>query len=91
MRTPLPITLHGVEGVSFVDVGGAWSGNNFKLTAVDSTVTPVERRLYTPHIAYGLGMRAWLGFFVLRWDLSWATDGVKSTKAIYFMSVGSEF
>ena len=91
MRKPLPNQLRGVQGVSFIDVGGAWSGDNFKFTAIDSTKLPVERRLAIPHIAYGLGMRAWLGIFVLRWDLAWATDGIRSTKPIYYMSVGSEF
>ena len=91
LHYPLPIQLRGVQGVSFLDVGGAWNGDKFKVSAVDSSITPVERRLAVPHVAYGLGLRAWLGFFVLRWDISWATDGIRSTKPLYFMSVGSGF
>jgi hypothetical protein len=85
---PLPITFRQIRGALFTDVGAAWNDNQFKLTQVDENGT---RRLYDPQIAYGLGLRTWLGLFVLRWDVAWSTDGVDSSKPRYFLSLGSEY
>ncbi|RPH95536.1 hypothetical protein EHM69_04145 [candidate division KSB1 bacterium] len=88
LRWPLPMTFRYIRGALFTDIGAAWKDNQFKLTAVDSEG---KRRLADPQIAYGYGLRAWVGFFVLRWDLAWATDGVDTSKPRYYFSIGSEF
>jgi Tol biopolymer transport system component len=97
MRFPLPIGLYNVRGAMFTDIGAAWSDNNFKLTAEadnDGNLTTDgtgKRRLWSPRVAYGLGVRSNLGIFVLRWDVAWGTDGVSSTRARYFFSIGAEY
>jgi len=88
LRWPLPLTLRDIRGALFTDIGAAWNDQQFKLTQVDTSGT---RRLADPQIAYGLGLRAWLGLFVLRWDVAWSTDGVNASKPRYFVSLGSEY
>jgi len=88
MRWPLPLTIRDIRGVLFTDVGAAWNDDAFKLTAEDEMG---KRRLADLQTAYGFGMRSWLGFFVLRWDVAWATDGVSTTKPRYYFSIGAEY
>ncbi len=88
MRWPLPMTLYDIRGALFTDVGAAWFDDRFKLTAEDENG---KRRLADLQTAYGFGMRTWLGFFVLKWDIAWGTDGVTTTKPRYFFSIGSEY
>ncbi|MDD5088255.1 MAG: BamA/TamA family outer membrane protein, partial [bacterium] len=88
MRWPLPLSIRDIRGVLFTDVGAAWDDNTFKLTAEDEMG---KRRLADLQTAYGFGMRSWLGFFVLRWDVAWATDGVSTTQPRYYFSIGAEY
>lgn len=87
-RWPLPMTFRHIRGALFTDIGAAWQDETFKLTYVDEFN---KRRLADPQIAYGLGMRAWVGWFILRWDVAWATDGVDTSRPRYFLSIGSEY
>lgn len=89
LRFPLPLVLGGIRGALFTDVGAAWDDDQFKLTAMDPVTN--KRRLADPQVAYGVGVRSFLGIFVLRWDIAWATDGVDQTKPRYYMSIGSEY
>jgi hypothetical protein len=88
LRFPLNIGLYDIRGAVFTDAGAAWSDKNFKWTVVDSTG---KRHLFDPRVAYGLGVRANLGIAVLRWDIGWLTDFVKTGKARYYLSIGPEF
>ncbi len=88
LRFPLRMTFYDIRGALFTDIGAAWQDNTFKLTTVD---TDGKRRLMDPQAAFGFGMRSWLGFFILRWDLAWSTDGSSVTKPRYFFSLGSEY
>lgn len=88
LRFPLQIGLYDIRGALFSDIGAAWSDNRFKLTVVDSTG---RRRLYDPRVAFGFGMRANLGIFVLSWDTGWLTDFANTGKPKYFISIGPEY
>jgi outer membrane protein assembly factor BamA len=85
---PLPLAVRDIRGALFTDVGAAWSKDDFRITKVDVNG---KRRLYDLQTAYGFGMRSWLGFFILRWDVAWSTDGVSTTKPLYYMSIGTEY
>jgi len=85
---PLPRGFHDIRGSLFTDIGGAWYDNRFKLT---QKLEGDQRRLADPQVAYGLGIRSWVWFFILRWDVAWSTDMVDNSKARYFFSIGAEY
>jgi outer membrane protein assembly factor BamA len=85
---PLPAGFRDIRGTLFTDIGAAWFDESFKLTAVDAQG---KRRLADPQIAYGFGVRTWVWFFILRWDVAWSTDGVSTSKPLYYMSIGAEY
>ncbi|MCC6476603.1 PD40 domain-containing protein [bacterium] len=88
MGWPLPITLADVRGALFTDLGAAWYDDAFRLTSEDEEGT---RRLHDLQAAYGFGWRANLGFLLLRWDVAWSTDGVDTSKPLYYFSLGAEY
>ena len=88
MKFPLPLTLRYINGVLFYDMGAAWDENKkFKGgTSKDGT------RLKDIKAGFGFGARANLGFFVLRYDVGWATDfDWVSAKPRHYLSLGAEF
>jgi len=88
MRFPLPLVLSRVQGVIFSDYGAAWYGDNFK----GATSQNGPSRLQDIKSGFGFGMRANLGFLVLRYDLAWATDyDSVSDKPTSYFSFGADF
>ncbi|PKK82133.1 MAG: hypothetical protein CVT49_15200 [candidate division Zixibacteria bacterium HGW-Zixibacteria-1] len=88
MNFPLPLTIGYVTGNWFYDMGAAWEGDNFKGgTSADGTA-----HLKDIKSAFGFGIRANLGIFVLRYDLAWNTDWatVAAHPKSYF-SIGADF
>lgn len=85
---PLPMGFRDIRGALFVDAGSAWDGNKFKGIgrAPNGDVTLQDLML-----AYGLGARVNLGYFVLRWDIAWRTWLNHTDKPRYFLSLGAEF
>lgn len=91
---PLPIGLQNVRGALFTDIGAAWFDDEFRFTSRNRDENGVEfgpRRLHDVQAAYGFGSRMNLGFFLLRWDVAWSTDGVDTSKPRYFFSLGAEY
>ncbi|MBU0691962.1 hypothetical protein KKH18_09145 [bacterium] len=91
---PLPIALQNVRGALFTDVGAAWFNDTFKFSERDRDEFGNHtgtRRLSDVQVAYGLGTRMNLGFFLLRWDVAWSTDGVDTSKPRYYFSLGAEY
>jgi len=88
MRFPLPLVISNVIGAVFTDVGAAWHNNDFK----GGTTADGHSRLQDIHTGFGFGMRANLGFIVLRYDLAWSTDfNHVSDKPSYYFSFGADF
>jgi Tol biopolymer transport system component len=87
-KRPLPIAIGNIRGALFSDFGAAWTENTFKFTEENLNGT---RILATPQLAYGLGLRSWVGWFVLRWDVAWASDFSHITKPRYYFSIGAEY
>jgi Tol biopolymer transport system component len=80
---PLPMELRYINGALFIDAGNAWN--------IDQQIEniPLPRKIFG---GFGLGMRANLGIFVLRWDLAWPTDWMQWTgKPMNYWSLGAEF
>ncbi len=88
MRFPLPIAITNVNGAIFTDIGAAWTNDQFK----GGTTEGGRKRLQDIKTGFGFGMRANLGFILLRYDLAWSTDfyGV-SDKPTYYFSFGADF
>ena len=101
MRFPLPLTISRVGGAIFFDMGSAWEGSNFKGgtshggIVVDSSgafQSGNEKRLLDIKTGFGFGMRANLGFMLLRYDIAWSTDFYSvSDKPTYYFSIGADF
>ena len=85
---PLPLGFRDIRGSLFTDVGAAWNDENFKFTLEDAEG---KRRLADPQVAYGLGIRSWVWFFILRWDVAWSTDMVDTSRPRYYFSIGAEY
>jgi len=87
MRFPLAIAITNVTGAIFYDMGSTWTDDNFKF----GTSTGGSR-LKDVKAGFGFGMRANLGFILIRYDLAWSTDYRNvSDKPFYYFSLGADF
>jgi Tol biopolymer transport system component len=88
MRFPLPLVLSQVGGVLFTDVGSVWSDNEtFRGTSTDGGF-----HLNDILAAFGYGLRANLGFVILRFDQAWRTDlQTVADRPKFFFSLGADF
>lgn len=92
MRFPLAITISRVGGAIFLDMGSAWEGSNFKGGTSTGGPKQNQKRLLDIKTGFGFGMRANLGFMLLRYDIAWSTDFYSvSDKPTYFFSIGADF
>jgi len=89
MRFPLPMALSRVKGALFYDMGAAWfKGEEFK--GATSAVGPT--RLVDIKASFGFGVRANLGFLLLRFDTAWRTDlNTVAERPKYYFSLGGDF
>jgi len=87
MRFPLAIAITNVTGAIFYDMGSTWTDDNFKF----GTSTGGSR-LKDVKAGFGFGMRANLGFILIRYDLAWSTDYRNvSDDPFYYFSLGADF
>jgi Tol biopolymer transport system component len=88
-RFPLQIAIANVTGAAFLDMGAAWTEDaQFK----GGTSEGGSSRLKDIKSGFGFGMRANLGFLLLRYDLSWTTDFAEvSAKPRAYFSFGADF
>ncbi|HOP06110.1 MAG TPA: hypothetical protein PLF13_02340 [candidate division Zixibacteria bacterium] len=88
MRFPLPLVLSRVGGALFYDMGAAIrKGEKFRFGSSSG-----GDHLEDVHAAFGFGMRANLGFILLRYDIAWATDYLHvAEKPQYYFSIGADF
>ncbi len=88
MRFPLPLVLSQIGGVLFTDVGSAWSDND----KFRGTSSANGFHLEDIKMAFGYGLRANLGFVLLRFDQAWRTDlDVVAAHPKYYFSLGADF
>ncbi len=84
----LPIGLQNIEGVLFADAGTAWSDNNaLRLFSKDDGTLKTKDLLF----GTGLGARAILFNFPLKFDVAWSYDLNKFSKPKYYLSLGVDF
>jgi len=89
MNFPLPLTIGYITGNIFYDMGTTWEDDS-KFKGGISSSGPA--RLNDIKSAFGFGIRANLGIFVLRYDLAWTTDfAYVADHPKYYFSIGADF
>ena len=90
---PLPLGVVNVRGALFSDIGTAWyKGEEKDLDLIHGRDLRLPQLGDDMVMGYGLGARAFVGFFLLRFDAAWKTDLVSnSAKPQYYFSLGAEF
>jgi outer membrane protein assembly factor BamA len=89
MRGPIPLQLGGLRGALFFDIGGAWSGDIDDLRVAHRV--DGQEELKDLNAGYGVGMRMWFSYFLLKLDWAWATRfNGQVGKRVHF-SLGGEF
>lgn len=86
---PLPMSFSHINGVMFSDLGTAFTDDNFKGIAKNE-----EGKHYLKDLlySYGLGARAHLGLFILRYDVAWKWNFYDNpSEAIHMFSMGANF
>jgi outer membrane protein assembly factor BamA len=89
MRGPIPLSLSGLRGVVFFDIGGAWNGDFEDLRVAH--VVDGQDRLQDLNASYGFGVRMWLAYFLMKLDFAWATSFAGETGRHVHFSLGGEF
>ncbi|HEY7751953.1 MAG TPA: BamA/TamA family outer membrane protein, partial [Ignavibacteriaceae bacterium] len=84
----LPLLFSNIIGVGFVDVGTAWTKN--------SELRPFkqdEGRITTDDllIGTGVGARAYLLYFLFRFDVAWGYNLSGWTSPKFYFSLGADF
>jgi Tol biopolymer transport system component len=88
-RFPLQMTIANVTGAAFLDMGAAWTVDREFKGGTSKNGSP---RLTDIKSGFGFGMRANLGFLLLRYDLAWTTDFAEvSAKPRAYFSFGADF
>lgn len=85
---PLPLTIGGLQGITFFDVGSAWFGNDFHPFADDPYYGTVMDDLVS---GFGVGTRIFLGYFLLKIDCAWRYDMIRVHRPQWYFSLGLDF
>lgn len=84
---PLPAFFSNIRGSSYIDLGATWNKDIFR-----GTIRTKEEnvQLHDLKMGFGLGARISLGFTLLKYDISWKTDWIKTSPPIHLLSLGAE-
>ena len=90
LKWPLAMGFQNIRGALFMDMGSAWSDDQgWKPFDSGGFMIP---KLNDMRAGYGFGLRANLGFFLLKYDVAWATDFKTTTpKPVHYFTMGAEF
>jgi dipeptidyl aminopeptidase/acylaminoacyl peptidase len=86
IASPIPLTLWGLRGVMFLDLGAAWD-DGFRGVWSEGG----SRRLKDIQASHGVGVRMNLSMFVIRVDWAWPTDFHRAGDAMTHFALGAEF
>jgi len=85
IASPIPLSIWGLRGVLFADLGAAWD-EEFRGVSREDAV-----RFQDIKASYGIGARMRFGYFVLRYDLAWPTDLQTKGDPVSHFAIGAEF
>jgi outer membrane protein assembly factor BamA len=86
-----PISLFNVSGVAFYDIGAAWDQSDSNWYGFDGFRGIEGGRFEDLISGYGLGARIYFLGFLVRFDVAWPYDLVRSYDPIYYWSLGLNF
>ena len=89
MRGPIPLQLGGLRGALFFDIGGAWSGHYTDLRVAHRV--DGQEELKDLNAGYGVGIRMWFAYFLMKLDWAWATRFNGQVGRRVHFSLGGEF
>jgi outer membrane protein assembly factor BamA len=85
---PLPIGNFNLRGAMFADMGMVWNhGDPLKLT----TVGPNGRELASPLASFGVRVRSFIIYALMKVDVAWLTNGRQTSQPHWYFSLGPEF
>jgi len=85
IASPIPLSIWGLRGVLFADLGAAWDEGFRGVVRGDAV------RFQDIKASYGIGARMRFGYFVLRYDLAWPTDLQTKGDPVSHFAIGAEF
>jgi len=86
---PVPIGNFFFRGALFTDFGMVWDeGEPLRFTKVG---TDGKRRLDSPYMSFGTGIRTYLLGLPVKLDVAWATDMQDTRRPRWHFSIGPEF
>jgi len=86
IASPIPLSIWGVRGILFADLGATWDDAFRGVRRDDEGV-----RFEDIKSSYGFGVRANLGFFVVRVDRAWPYDLQTAGDPRTHFALGAEF
>jgi outer membrane protein assembly factor BamA len=84
MPFPLPLVLGNIRGSLFADLGAVWDDNHDFRGMKDGRLQDIK-------FGFGFGPRLNLGIFILKLDVAWETDFVKTGKPSYYITINEDF
>jgi Tol biopolymer transport system component len=85
---PVPIGIFNLRGALFSDVGMVWSeGDPLKFWEANGG----NRRLVSPMLSFGTGIRTSVFFLIMKLDTAWTTDLDRVSRPRWHFSIGPEF
>jgi outer membrane protein assembly factor BamA len=84
----LPIAFQNIQGVLFTDIGTVWTNNKELQLFQDINGRTVTKDLI---IGMGAGIRIFLLYFPLKFDVAWSYDLHKFSVPKYYFSMGVDF
>jgi len=85
---PLPMTMGGIQGITFFDMGAAWDQGKFHPFGYNKYTGTYMDDLVS---GFGVGTRLFLGYFLLKIDVAWRWDFVSVAKPQWYFSLGLDF
>ncbi len=87
---PLPLGFFNLKGAMFADAGVVWDkGEESQLRL--TKVVDGSRRLDSPLLGFGVGIRSWFLIGLMKLDMAWPTDLHDVGKPRWHFSIGPEF
>jgi len=85
----LPLFFQNILGTAFIDAGTTWDKTKaVKLWGKNENGTTVTKDLL---LGTGTGARAYILFFLVRFDVAWAYDWRNFSEPKYYISLGADF
>jgi Tol biopolymer transport system component len=85
---PVPLGNFNLRGAVFSDAGLVWNqGDPLRLTVVDDR----GRRLGSPDLSFGTGIRSFVLFALFKLDVAWHTNLRDVSRPRWHFSIGPEF